>query len=144
MTATHHSHWTPTLFCCSAPALGSVFMARGNHEDVSMNRGSFADELAAKFPGRAAGAAVRHAVRRVYESLPRALYLGVRQPAAGEAAGEAAAEPAGEGGRASASPAEGIRVGKVGAAGAGVAARHLQGVHGGLEVLLAPTAVHCY
>ena len=105
-----------------------VFMARGNHEDLAMNDGSFATELALKFPAPAAPGGVRpdvlHAVQRVYETLPRALYVGVVDPLPGwchDAAGGEAPCPPGQ---------EGLKMDHAGLA---PPPRHLQGCHGGLE-----------
>jgi hypothetical protein len=117
------------LLALKAANPAAVHLARGNHEDVSMNEGSFAAELQAKFPdaGAPGGVApsVLAAVLRVYESLPRALYLGTVDALPGwchDAAGsEAPCAPGAEGLKA---PWRGLQP----------PPRHLQGVHGGLEV----------
>ena len=117
------------LLALKAANPAAVHLARGNHEDVAMNEGSFAAELQAKFPdaGAPGGVApsVLAAVLRVYESLPRALYLGTVDALPGwchDAAGaEAPCAPGAEGLKA---PWRGLQP----------PPRHLQGVHGGLEV----------
>ena len=109
----------------------SVFMARGNHEDLNMNEGSFLAELQAKFPGSRLGVqpGVLEAVARVYESLPRALFLGVKDPLPGWCHSEEAA-----GGLEGACPPGALEGLKLPWRGMPPPPRHLQGVHGGLEV----------
>lgn len=111
---------------------GKVFMARGNHEDVVMNGGSFREEVEAKFPGEAL-APILAAIARVYETIPRALYLGTVDPSPGWCHN-------GEG-REISCYGEGIKVGWRGVA---PPPRHLQCVHGGLEVGFNPTPLLWY
>lgn len=99
----------------------SVFLARGNHEDVLLNdgpAGGFAEELAVKFP-HSQLEHVSAAVQRVYESLPQAIFLGAKLDAV-----------------------DGLGGGQDGSAVEwGHGGRHIQMCHGGLEVGFNPSAL---
>jgi len=115
---------------------GKVFMVRGNHEDVHMNdapgSGGFTEELARKFEGSSL-AAVQAAIAQVYETLPRAIYLGTVDSSPGWCHGPSGSEVWCYG--------EGI---KVNFNGRPPPPRHLQCVHGGLEVGYDPTPLLRY
>lgn len=53
---------------------GQVFMVRGNHEDIVMNKGDFSSELYGKFKKESHN--LQRKINSMYQRLPLALYLG--------------------------------------------------------------------